>query len=213
MIFYLPAQKHPRDARHRSRACPCVFCAFHKNVHTGSTSVLHASHPTIPSRLEFTMHDINAFFAEQEQHMNLPDEDVDEYIRARLEDYRSNRYALHSIGSLLPVPLSRIITEVMLSITLFSRKVTHAKLIQALNHFSILTRKGMNSISLTKKCPCSTSHLPSHVALANLRSSVLQIEAQTRKTRTSSPGKEAKAIRDSQRDHVRSTHATYCFLT
>lgn len=53
--------------------------------------MLHASHPTIPSRLEFTMHDINAFFAEQEQHMNLPDEDVDEYIRARLEDYRRNR--------------------------------------------------------------------------------------------------------------------------
>ncbi|KAG2028537.1 hypothetical protein BDR03DRAFT_988374, partial [Suillus americanus] len=37
------------------------------------------------------MNDIEAFFAEQEQHMNLPDEDVDEYIRARLEDYHRNR--------------------------------------------------------------------------------------------------------------------------
>ncbi|OJA20779.1 hypothetical protein AZE42_07015, partial [Rhizopogon vesiculosus] len=34
------------------------------------------------------MDDINVFFAEQEQRMNLPDEDVDEYIRARLEDLR-----------------------------------------------------------------------------------------------------------------------------
>jgi hypothetical protein len=50
------------------------------------------------------MDDIDAFFAEQEQRMNLPDEDVDEYIRARLEDYQKSKYARHSIGSLLPVP-------------------------------------------------------------------------------------------------------------
>ncbi|KAG2344641.1 hypothetical protein BDR05DRAFT_172152 [Suillus weaverae] len=99
--------KHPRDASHQSRARPCgVFCATSQYkrcvststpVHTGS--VLHAlsrrlpptSHPTIPSPSEFTMNDIEAFFAEQEQHMNLPDEDVDEYIRARLEDYHRNR--------------------------------------------------------------------------------------------------------------------------
>jgi hypothetical protein len=38
------------------------------------------------------MDDVSAFFAEQEQRMNLPDEDVDEYIRARLEDLRKKRY-------------------------------------------------------------------------------------------------------------------------
>ncbi|KAG2117714.1 hypothetical protein DEU56DRAFT_839003 [Suillus clintonianus] len=37
------------------------------------------------------MDDINSFFAEQEQRMNLPDEDVDEYVRARLEDFHRNR--------------------------------------------------------------------------------------------------------------------------
>lgn len=37
------------------------------------------------------MDDIDAFFAEQEQRMNLPDEDVDEYIRARLKDYHKNK--------------------------------------------------------------------------------------------------------------------------
>ncbi|KAJ8584730.1 hypothetical protein M405DRAFT_443997 [Rhizopogon salebrosus TDB-379] len=37
------------------------------------------------------MDDVNAFFAEQEQRMNLPDEDVDEYIRARLEDLRKKK--------------------------------------------------------------------------------------------------------------------------
>lgn len=42
------------------------------------------------------MDDIDTFFAEQEQHMNLPGEDVDEYIRARLEDYHSNRPFLTS---------------------------------------------------------------------------------------------------------------------
>jgi len=39
------------------------------------------------------MDDINEFFAEQEQRMNLPDEDVHEYIRARLEDRRKQRFA------------------------------------------------------------------------------------------------------------------------
>lgn len=59
-------------------------------------------HHNKPFPSEFTMDDIEAFFAEQEQRMNLPDEDVDEYIRARLEDYQKNKYARHSIGSLLP---------------------------------------------------------------------------------------------------------------
>ena len=38
------------------------------------------------------MDDIDEFFAEQEQRMNLPDEDVEEYIRARLEDFHRTRY-------------------------------------------------------------------------------------------------------------------------
>lgn len=46
------------------------------------------------------MDDINAFFAEQEQRMNLPDEDVDEYIRTRLKDYHRNRS--HIIDHLIP---------------------------------------------------------------------------------------------------------------
>jgi hypothetical protein len=49
------------------------------------------------------MDDVNAFFAEQEQRMNLPDEDVDDYIRARLEDLRKKKYVdlpFSSIGFL-----------------------------------------------------------------------------------------------------------------
>ncbi|KAG2031987.1 hypothetical protein BDR03DRAFT_78817 [Suillus americanus] len=46
------------------------------------------------------MDDIDTFFAEQEQRMNLPDEDVDEYIRARLEDYHRNRS--HVIDHVIP---------------------------------------------------------------------------------------------------------------
>jgi hypothetical protein len=38
------------------------------------------------------MNDIDAFFAEQERRMRLPDEDVDEYIRTRLEALHKDRY-------------------------------------------------------------------------------------------------------------------------
>ncbi|KAG1732643.1 uncharacterized protein EDB91DRAFT_665529 [Suillus paluster] len=57
----------------------------------------------IPSLSDSTMDDIDAFFAEQEQHMNIPNEDVDEYIRARLEDFHRNRdhvidHVIHAQG-------------------------------------------------------------------------------------------------------------------
>ncbi|KAG1794764.1 uncharacterized protein BJ212DRAFT_627280 [Suillus subaureus] len=65
------------------------------------------------------------------------------------------------------------IGTVMLSITLFPHKVTHAKWIHTLNYFSLLTWKGKSGRSLTKNCQAG-------------------VEAQIRRTRTSSPGKKPR---------------------
>lgn len=61
------------------------------------------------------MEDIDAFFAEQEQRMSLPDEDVDEYIRARLEELRKKRCAtaFHSLQCVFSLAHRHILCRTM----------------------------------------------------------------------------------------------------